>query len=76
MAITCKRSHVIPIKLPPLRERKEDIPLLARHFLNKFTKKMKRQIKGFSPLAIQKLMLYHWPGNVRELEIWLKPNRF
>ena len=62
------RIHVIPIKLPPLRERKEDIPLLARHFLNKFTKRMKKQIKGFSPLAIQKLMLYHWPGNVRELE--------
>ena len=44
------RIHVIPIKLPPLRERKEDIPLLARHFLNKFTKKMKKQIKGFHHL--------------------------
>jgi len=62
------RIHVIPIKLPPLRERKEDIPLLAKHFLNKFTKKIKKEIKGFSPLALQKLMLYHWPGNVRELE--------
>ena len=62
------RIHVIPIKLPPLRERKEDIPPLAKHFLNKFTKKIKKEIKGFSPLALQKLMLYHWPGNVRELE--------
>ena len=62
------RIHVIPIKIPPLRERKEDIPLLAKHFLNKFTKKMKREIKGFSLAALKKMMLYSWPGNVRELE--------
>jgi len=62
------RIYVIPIKLPPLRERKEDIPLLAKYFLDKFGKKMKKQIKGFSLHALQKLMLYHWPGNVRELE--------
>ena len=62
------RIHVIPIKLPPLREKKEDIPLLAEFFLQKCTKKMKKDMKGFSASASQKLMLYHWPGNVRELE--------
>ena len=62
------RIYVIPIKLPPLRERKEDIPLLAKHFLKKFSQKMKKNIKGFSPGALQKMMLYSWPGNVRELE--------
>ncbi|MEE8190447.1 MAG: sigma-54 dependent transcriptional regulator [Candidatus Scalindua sediminis] len=62
------RIYVIPIKLPPLREKKEDILLLAKYFLQKFTKKMKKDMKGFSASASQKLMLYHWPGNVRELE--------
>ncbi len=62
------RIHVIPIKLPPLREKKEDILLLAEFFLQKCTKKMKKNMKGFSTSASQKLMLYHWPGNVRELE--------
>ena len=62
------RIHVIPIKLPPLRERKEDIPVLAEHFLEKFNKKMKKDVKGLTPSAMQKLMLYDWPGNVRELE--------
>jgi len=62
------RIHVIPIKLPPLREKKEDILLLAEFFLQKHTKKMKKDMKGFSASASQKLMLYDWPGNVRELE--------
>ena len=62
------RIHVIPIKLPPLREKKEDILLLAKYFLQKCTKKMKKDIKGLSASASQKLMLHHWPGNVRELE--------
>jgi two-component system response regulator GlrR len=62
------RIHVIPIKLPPLREIKEDILLLAKHFFKKFTKKTKKEIRGFSPPALQKLILYSWPGNVRELE--------
>ncbi len=62
------RIHVIPIKLPPLREKKEDILLLAEFFLQKYTKKMDKAMKGFSVAASQKLMLYHWPGNVRELE--------
>ncbi|MHC4270417.1 MAG: sigma-54-dependent transcriptional regulator [Planctomycetota bacterium] len=62
------RIHVIPIKLPPLRERKEDILLLAKYFLQKYTEKMQKNIKDFSVSASQKLILYHWPGNVRELE--------
>ena len=62
------RIHVIPIKLPPLRERKEDIPLLAKHFLKKNTQKTRNKIRGISSAALQKLLLYSWPGNVRELE--------
>jgi two-component system response regulator GlrR len=62
------RIYVIPIELPPLRERKEDIHLLAEHCLQKIIKDNKKGIKGFSPSALQKLMLYSWPGNVRELE--------
>jgi two-component system, NtrC family, response regulator GlrR len=62
------RIHVIPIHLPPLRERKEDIPPLVEHFLKKFSQQMKKDVKGLTPQAMQKLMLYEWPGNVRELE--------
>ena len=62
------RIHVIHIKVPPLRERKEDIPLLARHFFKKYADKMKKKAIGFSQGAFQKLMAYDWPGNVRELE--------
>jgi len=62
------RIHVIPIHLPPLRERKEDIPLLVEHFLEKFGQQMKKEIKGLTPMAMQRLMLHDWPGNVRELE--------
>ena len=62
------RIHVVPIDLPPLRERKEDIPLLAEHFLREISQKMGKEIKGISAMAMQKLMLYDWPGNVRELE--------
>lgn len=61
------RIHVVPIHLPPLRERKEDIPLLAEHFLREISQRMKKEIKGISAMAMQKLMLYDWPGNVREL---------
>jgi two-component system response regulator GlrR len=59
------RIHVILIKIPPLRERKEDIPLLAKHFLNKYAILMQREIKGFSAPAVQKLLHHSWPGNVR-----------
>lgn len=62
------RIHVIPITLPPLRERTEDIPLLAESFLKKFSLQMKKEVKGFSPSALRRLMLHDWPGNVRELE--------
>jgi two-component system response regulator GlrR len=62
------RLNVIPLKLPALRERREDIPLLAHHFLNKYAVEFDRQVTGFSPDAIRKLILYEWPGNVRELE--------
>ncbi len=62
------RIYVIPIELPPLRNRKEDIPLLAEHCLKKITKANNKEIKGFSRGVLQKLMLYPWPGNVRELE--------
>jgi two-component system response regulator GlrR len=62
------RIHVIPIHLPPLRERTEDILPLAEHFLKKFTRQMKKEVKGLTPMALQRLMLHEWPGNVRELE--------
>ena len=62
------RIHVIPLKIPPLRERKEDIPLLVNFFLQKFAAKMKKERKTLTPAAMQKLMLYSWPGNIRELE--------
>lgn len=62
------RIYVIVINLPPLRDRKEDIPLLAKHFLNKYLTLTNITISGFSPSAIQKLLRHHWPGNVRELE--------
>ena len=62
------RIHVIPVFLPPLRERKEDIPPLVEYFLKRFSQQMKKEVKGLTPIAIQRLMLYDWPGNVRELE--------
>jgi len=62
------RIHVIPIELPPLRERREDIPLLVEHFIKKISEKMKKKVKGLTPVALQKLMFHDWPGNVRELE--------
>lgn len=62
------RIHVIPIKLPSLDERKEDIPILSRYFLQKFTREMSKEIEEFSTGAMQKLISYPWPGNIRELE--------
>jgi DNA-binding NtrC family response regulator len=62
------RINVITIKLPPLRERKEDIPLLVRHFVEKFSKELKKEIKGVSDEAMEMLINYSYPGNVRELE--------
>lgn len=62
------RINTIEINLPPLRERGHDILLLAEHFLNIYTKKYNRKIKGISVPLQKKLMAYHWPGNVRELQ--------
>ena len=62
------RLNVVPIQLPPLRERPGDIILLADHFLKKFSTMNNKNIKGFSSDALQMLNEYHWPGNVRELE--------
>ena len=62
------RLNVIPMNLPPLRERRKDILLLASHFRKKFAQKMHLDINEFTPEALKKLSGYHWPGNVRELE--------
>ena len=62
------RLHVFPVRLPPLRERLEDVPLLAGHFLEKHARAMRREMTGFQPDAIRLLTSHAWPGNVRELE--------
>jgi two-component system, NtrC family, response regulator GlrR len=62
------RIHVIPIVLPPLKDRIEDIPYLVDHLLKKISQQMKRDVKGLTPKAMEKLMQHDWPGNVRELE--------
>ena len=61
------RLNVVTINVPPLRERREDIPLIAQHFLNMFAKKNHKSIKGFTPQVMDRLLKYNWPGNVREL---------
>jgi len=62
------RLNVIPIQLPPLRERREDIPLLVAHFLQKFSKELGKDVRGVTPEAMAVLERYRWPGNIRELE--------
>jgi DNA-binding NtrC family response regulator len=62
------RLNVITVHLPPLRERRDDIPLLSNFFVIKYIKKYKKEIRGFDPDAMEALCLYQWPGNVRELE--------
>lgn len=62
------RLNVVTVKLPPLRERREDIPALASHFLKTFAAKNSKKIKGFTPRALDRLLKYSWPGNIRELE--------
>jgi two-component system response regulator PilR (NtrC family) len=62
------RINVIPVKLPPLRERQEDVQALAEHFVEKYAVQMKKDIKGISGAAMSCLQAYPWPGNVRELE--------
>ena len=62
------RLNVVSIKLPPLRERKEDVPVLVEHFLRKYAGELKKPMKRLTPDALDGLIAYHWPGNVRELE--------
>jgi two-component system, NtrC family, response regulator PilR len=62
------RINVIPIRVPPLRERQEDIPLLAEHFVSRFAEQMGKPVTGISGAALTRLMQYGWPGNIRELE--------
>jgi two-component system response regulator HydG len=61
------RLNVVPIRIPALRERAADIPLLANHFLTQFATEFKRKISGFSPEIMDEMRTQHWPGNVREL---------
>jgi DNA-binding NtrC family response regulator len=62
------RINVVPIMVPALRDRKDDIPLLAQHFLQRFAKDLNREVPQFTPAAMDLLLGYSWPGNVRELE--------
>lgn len=66
------RLHVVPIHIPPLRERKEDIPALTQHFLKKYNLENNRQIEGISQKAYEMFLEYAWPGNVRELENFIE----
>jgi transcriptional regulator with GAF, ATPase, and Fis domain len=61
------RLQVVEIRVPPLRERKSDVPILADHFLKRFIRETGRKIRGFAPAALRKMEDYNWPGNVREL---------
>jgi two-component system response regulator HydG len=62
------RLHVMVLRLPALRERQDDVPLLANFFLERFAEKNRKTVKGFTPLSMDMLIRYSWPGNVRELE--------
>jgi DNA-binding NtrC family response regulator len=62
------RLNTVEIHVPPLRERREDIPALSAHFLSKYASRYRKQIKAFSPESMEKLLEYSWPGNVRELD--------
>ncbi len=62
------RLNVIPITVPPLRERTDDIPLLVSHFVQKYSKEFEKEIKGVDEEVLKRMQTYHWPGNIRELE--------
>jgi two-component system response regulator AtoC len=62
------RLNVVPIHIPPLRERREDIPLLADHFIAKFNERLRKQVTDMAPDAVERLVAHQWPGNIRELE--------
>ena len=77
------RLKVFPLRLPPLRERREDIPLLASHFLDRYADEIGKPVGGFSQQALELMVAYDWPGNVRELQnevqrlvIQLEPGAF
>jgi DNA-binding NtrC family response regulator len=62
------RLNTVEIHLPPLRERRDDVPLLAAHFLSRYASRYRKQMEGFDPAALQAMLLHSWPGNVRELD--------
>src|SRR5215468_304429 len=62
------RLNVVPLHIPPLRERREDIPLLTEHIVRKFNERLKKHVGGLEPEALERLVAYGWPGNIRELE--------
>jgi len=66
------RLNVFPIRIPPLRERPEDIPLLVRYFAQKYGRRMEKQIESIPTAAMKKLAAWHWPGNIRELENFIE----
>ncbi len=66
------RLHVFPIRIPPLRERKEDIPQLVSYFVQKFAKQMQKKIEAISPAVMKGLTVWDWPGNIRELENFIE----
>jgi formate hydrogenlyase transcriptional activator len=66
------RLHVFPIRIPPLRERREDIPHLVSYFVQKFAKQMQKNVAAISPAVMQGLMAWDWPGNIRELENFIE----
>ena len=66
------RLNVFPIRIPPLRERPEDIPLLVRYFTQKYARRMEKQIESIPAAVMQKLCSWHWPGNIRELENFIE----
>ena len=66
------RLHVFPLSVPPLRERREDIAILVRHFVDEYARRMNRRIETIPPQAIQALVSYSWPGNVRELQNFIE----
>jgi formate hydrogenlyase transcriptional activator len=66
------RLHVFPIRIPPLRERKEDIPQLVSYFVQKFAKQMQKKIEAISPAVMRGLTAWDWPGNIRELENFIE----
>jgi formate hydrogenlyase transcriptional activator len=66
------RLHVFPLHVPPLRDRREDIPILVRHYVDKYGRRMNRRIETISSPAMEALTTYRWPGNVRELQNFIE----